>query len=138
MMSGTNGTQEATGHERECKYSKTNHKVESGGSERCSTMGWEQRGNKKYYYRKRREGDRVVSEYVGSGPLAELASTLDNLTRQEQSLQREQMQREREAIRALDTEVEDVCTVIRVLTYGALLAAGYHTHKGQWRKKRND
>ncbi len=27
-------------------------------------MGWEKRGNKQYYYRKRREGDRVVSEYL--------------------------------------------------------------------------
>jgi len=101
-------------------------------------MGWERRGNSRYYYRKRREGDRVVSEYVGSGPLAELASALDDLTREEQSLEREQIQREREAIRAVDMRVEDVCTVIRVLTYGALLAAGYHTHKAQWRKKRND
>lgn len=101
-------------------------------------MGWERRGGGMYYYRKRRQGDRVVSEYVGSGPLAELASTFDDLTREKQSLQRERMQQEREAIRALDAEVEDVCTVIRVLTYAALLVAGYHTHRGQWRKKRND
>jgi len=101
-------------------------------------MGWERRGNNRYYYRKCREGDRVISEYVGSGPLAQLASTLDNLTRQEQSLQREQMQREREAIRALDTEVDDVCAIMRVFTYAALLVAGYHTHRGQWRQKRND
>jgi len=101
-------------------------------------MGWERRGGGIYYYRKRREGDRVVSEYVGSGPLAELASTLDELTREKQSLQREQMQREREAIRAVDAHVQDVCTVIRAFTYGALLEAGYHTHRGQWRKKRND
>jgi len=91
-----------------------------------------------YYYHKRREGDRVISEYVGSGPLAELVSMFDGLTREKQSLQRDQMQREREAIRAVDAHVQDVCTVIRVLTHGALLAAGYHIHRGQWRKKRND
>jgi len=101
-------------------------------------MGWERRGGGMYYYRKRRQGDRVVSEYVGSGPLAALAAAFDQLRREEQSLQRERMQQEHEAIRALDGDVEDVCTVIRVLTYGALLAAGYHTHKGQWRKNRND
>lgn len=101
-------------------------------------MGWEQRGNNRYYYHKRREGHRVISEYVGSGPLAELASTLDELTRQEQCLQRERMQRERETIRALDAQVDDVCNSIRLVTYAVLLVAGYHTHKGQWRKRRND
>jgi len=101
-------------------------------------MGWERRGGGMYYYRKRRQGDRVVSEYVGSGPLAELASALDELTREEQSLQRERMQQEREAIRAVDAHVEDACTVIRLLTYSALLVAGYHTHRGQWRKRRSD
>lgn len=101
-------------------------------------MGWEQRGKNKYYYCKRREGDHVVSEYVGSGALAELVSTLDNLTREEQALQRQGMQREREMIRALDTQVDDVCNSIRLVTYAVLLVAGYHMHKGQWRKRRND
>lgn len=101
-------------------------------------MGWEQRGNHRYYYHKRREGHRVISEYVGSGPLAELASTLDELTRQEQCLQRERMHREGKAIHAGDALVEDVCSSIRLVTHAVLLVAGYHTHKGQWRKKRND
>ena len=39
-------------------------------------MGWETRGNGKYYYRKRRIGDKVVSEYVGTGPGAELIAEL--------------------------------------------------------------
>ena len=33
-------------------------------------MAWEERNGKSYYYQKRREGDRVVSEYIGTGELA--------------------------------------------------------------------
>ena len=35
-------------------------------------MGWERRGNGLYYYLKRRIGGRVVSQYVGKGPMADL------------------------------------------------------------------
>ena len=40
-------------------------------------MGLEQRGNATYYYRKKRRGVRVVSEYVGRGELAQFAALID-------------------------------------------------------------
>ncbi|MBX7253223.1 MAG: hypothetical protein K1X50_14675 [Candidatus Promineofilum sp.] len=40
-------------------------------------MGWETRGNGTYYYRKARDGGRVVSEYIGAGMLAEAYAELD-------------------------------------------------------------
>ncbi len=30
-------------------------------------MGWEQRGNRRCYYCRRRQGGQVISEYVGAG-----------------------------------------------------------------------
>ena len=36
-------------------------------------MGWEKRGNNKYYYRKKREGKRVISIYFGKGEKAKKA-----------------------------------------------------------------
>ena len=44
-------------------------------------MGTEWRRGRPYYYRKVRRGGRVVSQYVGRGPLAELLGTLDQLLR---------------------------------------------------------
>jgi len=99
-------------------------------------MGWEDRRGKKYYYRKRRIGDRVVSEYIGTGPVAEAAAALDELKRQTREEERELFRREQEKQRAIDQEVDRVCRLIQNLTYGTLLVHGFHTHKGEWRKRR--
>jgi hypothetical protein len=96
-------------------------------------MAWEKRGNKRYYYRKVRQGDRVVSEYVGAGELAGTYAHLDALERQLRQAER----RTRRELRALDAQLNDVCDLIRALTYATLLTTGHHTHKGQWRKKRH-
>ena len=39
-------------------------------------MAWERRGHATYYYRPRRVGGRVVRDYLGSGPQAQLAADL--------------------------------------------------------------
>jgi predicted proteasome-type protease len=96
-------------------------------------MSWEQRGDRRYYYRKRRDGDRVISEYVGAGELAETAAALDALEREARRAERQS----RQEARALDAQIDEVCDLIRALTYAELLVAGYHTHKGQWRRKRH-
>ncbi len=40
-------------------------------------MGWEERNGRLYYYEKRREGRRVVSQYVGTGTFAEACAVLN-------------------------------------------------------------
>ena len=44
-------------------------------------MGWETRGNKRFYYRKVRVGNRVRSAYCGSGARGELAAMEDQQRR---------------------------------------------------------
>ena len=99
-------------------------------------MAWETRAGRRYYYRKRRDGGRVVSEYIGSGPGAEAMATLDDyariLERQEREAWKAEVAHQREIDRALD----DAGTLLRLLTHATLVANGYHSHKGQWRKKR--
>ncbi|MGB5934011.1 MAG: hypothetical protein WBH57_13220 [Anaerolineae bacterium] len=99
-------------------------------------MAWEKRRGKEYYYRKRRIGGRVMSKYVGTGPLAEAAAAHDELTRQAQEEKRELFRRERERQHAIDEGVDRACRLIRNLVYATLLLNGYHTHKGEWRKRR--
>jgi len=100
-------------------------------------MGWETRAGRLFYYRKRRIGRRVVSEYGGSGEAAAVVAALDAHERAERDARREQRREVRRQERAIDAEVEAVCRAVRMLTAGALLLSGYHAHKGQWRKTRN-
>ncbi len=99
-------------------------------------MGWEERKGRFYYYRKRREGGRVVSEYVGDGPLADACEALDEAEKEKRRLEREALRQEREALDRQAGQVKDVLDQIRALTHAALIAGGYHMHKGQWRKRR--
>ena len=100
-------------------------------------MAWEKRGAGTYYYRKRRIGGRVVSEYAGPGVVGELTALHEERDRRERAEQREAERRAREGMRALDRQADEVAELIRALTRGMLLVTGHHTHKGQWRKRRD-
>jgi hypothetical protein len=96
-------------------------------------MAWE-RG---YYYRVRKEGGRVVREYVGRGRPAELAARLDALARQERERGRAALRAAKAELDALDAPLNDLNDLAELLARAALLAAGFHQHKrGEWRKRR--
>jgi hypothetical protein len=99
-------------------------------------MAWEKRGRKRYYYIKRRLAGQVVSDYVGAGKAAKVIATLDALAREAQISERQREQHEREAQEAADAELDRLGADIRLLVAAVLLASGYHTHKGQWRTRR--
>jgi hypothetical protein len=77
----------------------------------------------------------VIREYVGTGPLAEAIATIDAIERRRREEEREAWRREREAIQADDRLVADVADVVLTLTRAWLLAQGYYTHHGTWRRK---
>jgi hypothetical protein len=101
-------------------------------------MGWEQRERGgRYYTRSYREGDRVLKEYVGAGPIAEIAAKRD----EEERLRREEEGRgwraRCEELEALEEPVEELCEVSDLLARAALIAAGYHQHhRSEWRERR--
>ena len=101
-------------------------------------MGWEKRARGGLYYtRSKKIGNQVVREYVGTGPLAQLAAEMDALDRQRRQEEAEAWRTERECMEALETPIEELCQAAEVLAQAALLAAGYHRHnRGQWRKRR--
>ena len=94
-------------------------------------MGWETRGGRRYYYRKRRIGGAVRSVYVHefSAGLVEALAAQDRdyaaQVRQAVAAEREEGARDAGACRALRGEVRDL-----------LLAAGFHQHKREWRRRR--
>ncbi len=101
---------------------------------------WERRERGGLYYtRSRKVGGRVVREYVGSGPLAELAARMDTLERRQREEEAKAWREEKERLEALDGPVEELCEAAEVLARAALVVAGYHQHKrGEWRKRRGD
>lgn len=99
-------------------------------------MAWEERNGKSYYYRKRREGGRVVSEYIGTGYAADLVAQLDQIEQQRQTEAREQWHRQQAKQTVLDSEIAEYTRLVQTLTAAVLLAGGCHRPKRQWRVKR--
>lgn len=99
-------------------------------------MGWESRGNSRYYYRKQRVGERVVSEYIGFGEFTEVLAVLDELRRTRRQAERQAWRQERDGDSAVAREVDRLDDYVRVLTRAVLLTTGHHTHRGQWRQQR--
>ena len=101
-------------------------------------MGFEDRKGRLYYYAKRREGGRVVSEYRGGGDLALYAGVLAEEEAERKAAERDQRRRERAEGERLDAEVDRLLRLVEALSASELVAAGYHNHKGQWRKRRDE
>lgn len=97
-------------------------------------MGWE-RG--RYYTRSMKVNGRVIRQYIGIGPLADMWAKIDGMARQQRSA-RVQAKRDAKAkLAALDIDIETLCKATDVVARAALLAAGFHQHKrGEWRKRR--
>lgn len=99
-------------------------------------MTWENRKGQKYYYRRRRVEGRVVAEYFGQGPIAEMAAMADEMERDQAGLQAERWKQLRESDKALDQEVRAGLDQLQQLTAVLLEEEGFHQPKGTWRRKR--
>jgi hypothetical protein len=101
-------------------------------------MTWEtrQRGGQ-YYTRSRRIDGRVVREYVGGGPVGEIAARMDAIERVQRKNQREEWLTEKHEYAELDRLIEQVDQACRSLMKAALERAGYYQHnRSEWRKRR--
>ena len=104
-------------------------------------MGLERRGNNLYYYRKERNGSRVVSVYAGKGSFAQLMSQFEELRKEEESIKRE-ANRERLATdlaqqAEIDDQIDGLCADASAYVDALFLANGYHQHSRTWRRKSN-
>ena len=101
---------------------------------------WERRERGGLYFtRSRKEGGRVVREYVGGGVLGELAARMDELKRLEREEEAAACKEERERLDGLDGLLDEFCEDVETVTRAVLLAAGFRRHKrGEWRKRRRD
>ncbi|HKO44116.1 MAG TPA: hypothetical protein VJU84_12645 [Pyrinomonadaceae bacterium] len=96
-------------------------------------MGWEQRGTYQYYYRKERDGSRVKSVYVGRGEIAQMISEIQASSSVIEKFAKSRNEDDNR------TEMAELVfeQTTQLLTQATLLAAGFHTHHRQWRRKRS-
>lgn len=101
-------------------------------------MGWERRARGGFYYvRKRREGQRVLSEYVGAGPGAELVAALDAVDRAGQVAEIAARRADEKRWNQEDEAISELCGAADRAAQATLLLAGYHRHhRGEWRRRR--
>ena len=98
---------------------------------------WETRRGSRYAYRSRREGRRVVKEYLGNGFAAELAVRGDDLDRAERQAERAEERAAREPLDAASALLVELGAKLDAVVGATLTAAGYHRHKrGEWRRRR--
>lgn len=104
-----------------------------------SHVAWErrERGTGPYYYQSERgEAGRVRKRYVGAGDIAEVIAHNDETRRRAREAGRKQGRKELERMGALATPVLELDEAAAVLVRAHLIAAGYHRHKGEWRRAR--
>lgn len=98
-------------------------------------MGWEQRSQYTYYYRKVWRAGRVYSEYIGRGPAAALLGAVEAYARALRAQARQALQAQQLAFAApaaLTTYTQEIRAVVRAVLH----ALGFHQHHGTWRRKR--
>ena len=89
-------------------------------------MSWERRGSRRYYYRARRDGNRVVKEYIGpeGSPEATNAANEDAETRTTWATLREAKQEQRQAFEVTQAQVIAMSQMASDMISGALLVSG--------------
>ena len=99
-------------------------------------MGWEKRRGRSYYYRKRRDGDRVRSVYLGAGDDVQLYAEVVAAAREDKARAAPSASRARRP--EPDAPLVQAVEIAETLAKAALLAYGFHTHKREWRRMRHE
>jgi len=89
----------------------------------------------RYLYKNRRRGNRVITQYVGTGAVAELAARTEALYRAERQAELRAWQEELRCCAEIDAVVATVCSTIDQLVMAELLLAGCYRHQWEWRKR---
>lgn len=103
-----------------------------------TTMAWEKRGRGgHYYYRSVRSGNKVYKEYIGTGEFGEAVAQTYETECRIQELEAAKRRKELEQLQELGAPVFELDEEAVTLVRAALVAGGYHRHKGEWRRERS-
>jgi hypothetical protein len=91
---------------------------------------------RRYCYKSARVGGRVKSTYCGAGEGGSLMAEMVALERLERAADREELREQREEFMTEGAAVSEWFDGVQAVADVAMIAAGFHKHKGQWRRKR--
>jgi len=98
-------------------------------------MHWKTIGGKRYAYRSRRVGGKVVTEYVGSGEVAGLIALLDAEDRAGRFDARQEEREDAEAEAERDRPLDELVAAVQREAEAYLLSRGFH-RPGRWKWRR--
>ncbi|MGO8900087.1 MAG: hypothetical protein ACLQU5_17295 [Isosphaeraceae bacterium] len=100
-------------------------------------MGWKTINGRRYYYKSRRVGSRVESTYFGpAGEFGALMAYIDGIERLEKAADRWREQEERDDANEEERAFAEWFDDVQAVSDAAMAEAGFHKHRGQWRRKR--
>jgi hypothetical protein len=89
-----------------------------------------------YFYLSKRIDGRPTKVYVGAGPVARQAAREVEDRRRQRLAERAARLLEEARLTAADQALRELAAATRLLARAALLLAGYHQYRGQWRLRR--
>ena len=100
-------------------------------------MAWEKRKRgTRYYTRSKWKDGRVIREYLGSGPVAEIVALDDQVKRLQRKQTLDLHKEERECLQETAAFIKELEEALEVLVRAELVAVGCHKRKGEWRRER--
>src|SRR4051812_12324548 len=101
-------------------------------------MSWDnkRRGNQQgYYYASVREGDQVRKVYLGKGEKAQEKALQVEARRQQEQAQREALSLDHAKVAGAERALLDLQTLVNEMVHAAFKRAGFHKHRGEYRRK---
>jgi len=101
-------------------------------------MSWEQRGGSGWYYtRSRRQGGKLIREYIGAGPSADVASKIDRAAQAKRAAIRAAFFDECRTVRTASEQTREASAAARSNLLSGMAALGFQLHsRGEWRRTR--
>jgi hypothetical protein len=99
-------------------------------------MGWKTINGRRYYYKSRRVGDRVVTDYYGGGETAALIAEMERIDRERRDDARLTRRVRQQRARDLDAALDALVAEARSEADALIEAAGFYLHRRQWRRRR--
>ena len=97
-------------------------------------MPWQTRGEKRKYYTSSHRADgRVIREYYGKGPIADLADSICTLQAKKTAELAEEWKRETARLSEIDAPFDKLCQLTNEVVRATLLTLGLRKHPTKWK-----